>query len=85
MPRPLRRTCSAQRAVRGSRQSRVTSLGLRAMPTAFVFFNRCVRRRGVGGCSTTRACRRRRRARSDALHELDRSELSCPSAMLPRC
>ena len=36
MPRPLRRTCSAQGAVRERRWSRVTSLGLRAMPSVVV-------------------------------------------------
>jgi len=36
MPRPLRRTDSAQGAVRESRWRRVTSLGLRAMPSVVV-------------------------------------------------
>jgi len=36
MPRPLRRTCSAQGEVRESRWSRVTSLGMRAMPSVIV-------------------------------------------------
>jgi len=36
MPRPLRHTCSAQGAVRESRWSRVTSLGLRAMLSVVV-------------------------------------------------
>jgi len=36
MPRPLRRTCSASGVVRESRWSRVTSLGLRAMPSVVV-------------------------------------------------
>ena len=36
MPRPLRRTGSAQGAVRESRWTRVTSLGLHAMPSGRV-------------------------------------------------
>jgi len=36
MPRPLHHTCSAQGAVRESRWSRVTSLGLRAMTSVVV-------------------------------------------------
>jgi len=36
MPRPLRRTCSAQGAVRESRRTQVTSLGLRAMSSVVV-------------------------------------------------
>jgi len=36
LPRPLHRTCSAQGAVRESRWTRVTSLGLRAMSSVVV-------------------------------------------------
>jgi len=42
MPRPLRHTCSAQRAVRESRWSRVTSLGSRAMPSMVVALRECI-------------------------------------------
>jgi len=48
-----------------------------------MFSNFCVRLRGVGGCSATRARRRGRRARSDAVRGLGGSNLSCSTAMRP--
>ena len=50
-----------------------------------ILFNFCVRRRGVGGCSATRARRRRHRAHSDTLHGLGGSGLSCSTAMRALC
>ena len=46
-----------------------------------MFSSFCVRLRGVGGCSATRARRRRCRARSDALRGLSGSRSSCSTAM----
>jgi hypothetical protein len=48
-----------------------------------MFSNFCVRLRGVGGCSATRARRRRRCARSDALRGIGGSRISCFTAMRP--
>jgi hypothetical protein len=49
------------------------------------FFSISVSRRGVGGCSATRARRRRHRACSDALHVRGGSRFSCSTAMRPFC
>ena len=86
MLRPLRHTCSAQGVVRESRWSRVTSLGLRAMPSVVVAlcFSTSVCAFAESADAQPRAlAAAAAAARSDDLRGLSGSRLSCSTAMRP--